>query len=435
MRRWLPVLVLLASLARAQNPSAPYPLENLRVVGNQHFTAAQIIAASGLRIGQNVNREAFDAARARLMASGAFENVGYEFKPSAKQTGYEATFDVTEVALLYRYRFEDLPASDDALRAVLRKQEILLGDEIPATPEVLNRYNGVLTRFLEGKVEVSGRLNYSLPGEPTILFRPAGERPRISEVHFTGNSLLDTKKLAMTFADVAIGAEFSDASARHLLDVSIRPLYEAVGHIGVKFPKITSEPSKEEGVVGVSVTVAVDEGPEYTLNAVKFVGVDPKKMKELDDLAKLRTKDTVNFDEVKSALNRITGRYKSNGYLHVAVNADRAVNDQQHTVDLTIKVEPGAQYFFGKLAVEGLDLFGEPAIRKMWGDRQGKPFDSDFPDAFLKEVHDQAMFDNLGDTHAETKVNEDSRTVDITLIFFGAKPQGEHRRRLGEQQR
>jgi len=57
----------------------------------------------------------------------------------------------------------------------------------------------------------------------------------------------------------------------------------------------------------------------------------------------------------------------------------------------------------------------------MWGAKEGKPFDAEYPDAFLKDVHDQGIFDNLGDTSAQTKVNEDRKTVDVTLIFLGSK--------------
>src|SRR5579863_7625211 len=119
MRAWLLCLVFLPSLVSAQSPAAPYPLTKLTVLGNKRFTPAEIIAASGLQIGRPVSKDDFDAARARLLGSGAFESVGYEFKPNAAKSGYDATFDVAEVAMLYSYRFEDLPAPEATLRAVL----------------------------------------------------------------------------------------------------------------------------------------------------------------------------------------------------------------------------------------------------------------------------------------------------------------------------
>ena len=67
-----------------------------------------------------------------------------------------------------------------------RKQEPLLGDNIPATPQVLNRYNAAIRQFFDGKVEATGELSAD-SGNLEIVFRPPGERARIAEVKFTGN--------------------------------------------------------------------------------------------------------------------------------------------------------------------------------------------------------------------------------------------------------
>jgi len=431
MRAWLLSAVLLPCLARAQFPTAPYPLATLTIRGNKRLTPTEIAGAAGLKLGQTVNKNILDAARARLLASGAFESVGYEFKSNSAKNGYDATFDVAEVALLYPYRFEDLPAPEATLRAALTQQTALFHDLIPATREVLDRYQRVLGKLLEDRVAVEGKLNYDLPGEPTILFRPAGDRPRISEVHFTGNESVPAAQLVNTFADVAIGAAFTEAAVRRLLDASIRPLYEARGKVRVAFPKIVTEPSKYPDVVGVSLTVTVDEGPLYKLGAVRFTGAAAHQAKELEDLVKWRKDETINFNEIKAGLNRIVKRYKTTGYLHAAARADRTIDDQEHTVDLAVNVDAGPEFKYGALEIRGLDVISEPAIRKMWGAKEGKPFDAEYPDAFLKDVREQGLFDNLGDTSAQTKVNEDSKTVDVTLIFLGSKPADAGRKRLG----
>ncbi|MSV34596.1 MAG: hypothetical protein EXQ47_03235 [Bryobacterales bacterium] len=422
MRAWLPALLLVYAHLCAQSPSAPYPLIRWIVQGNHHFTAEQIMNAAGLKPGQQVSKETFDAARDRLMETGGFESVGYAFKPSAEKNGYDATFDVAEVALLYQFRFADLPAPGDRLRALLRQQETLFADEIPATPEVLNRYNGVLTKFLEGKIEVLGRLSYDLPGPPMILFRPAGDRPRISQIHFTGNESLAATQLFNTFSGVAVGKEFSEDTVRRLLDLNIRPLFEARGKLRVAFPKITAAPSQEADVVGVAVDITIEEGPEFKLGNVRYAGAATRQAKDLDTLAKWRKDEVVNFDEIKAGVDRITHQFKSKGYLHAESRVDRTVNDKEQTVDLVVDVKTGEIYTYGKLEIRGLDLYGEPAVRKQWGTREGKPFDPEAPDAFLKEA--QAMFDDLGSTSSETKVNEAAKTADVTLIFAGTKNPG-----------
>ena len=194
-----------------------------------------------------------------------------------------------------------------------------------------------------------------------------------------------------------------------------------------------AEPSKQPEVVGVSVTVAVEEGPPYKLGAVRFTGAAARQAKELEDLVKWRKDETVNFDEIKAGLDRIVKRYKGTGYLHAAARADRTIDDKEHTVDLAVNVETGPEFKYGALEIRGLDVISEPAIRKMWGAKEGKPFDAGYPEAFLKDVHEQGIFDNLGETSSQTKVNEDAKTVDVTLIFLGTKNPDAGRKRLGPQ--
>jgi hypothetical protein len=56
----------------------------------------------------------------------------------------------------------------------------------------------------------------------------------------------------------------------------------------------------------------------------------------------------------------------------------------------------------------------------MWKIDPGKPFQDGYPDAFLTRVREEGIFDNLGKTRAESTINEDSHTVDVTLFFSGA---------------
>src|SRR5215471_9662094 len=261
MACWL--AMLFAAVAAPVYAQPAFPLKTLRIDGSQRIPAAKILAVAGLNIGQPVVKADFDSARNRLVATGAFESVGYEFKPSGDNMGYDGVFQVVEVSQLYSYRFEDLPAPEDALRVALRAQESLLGDQIPATREVLDRYEKAAEQFLKGEVRVVGKLSADLPGQLMIVFRPASARPNIAEVHFTGNDVLPSTLLMNTISGVAIGVPYSEAGLRVLLDTSIRPLYEARGRIRVSFPQITVEPStKNDGVI---VTVAVNEGESYSL--------------------------------------------------------------------------------------------------------------------------------------------------------------------------
>lgn len=417
------VTALFAQQKKHTEPApAVFPLEAVRVEGNQKLTVDKILAVAALKIGEPVIRTDFDQARKRLMATGAFQSVAYEFKPSMDAKGVDGVLRVIEVDYWFPYRFEDLPASDDALRAMLRKQELILGDQIPATKEVITRYTAAIEEYLGGKVEVTGKVISDVPDHPAIVFRPPAPRPNIAEVHFTGADVLPASSLVNALVPVAIGVPYNDATMQQLLDASVRTLYEERGRVGVTFPKIAVEKSAK--VDGVSVTVTVNEGESYNFADVKVVGVPADQADGIRFICKWRAGDIANLEDVRAGANKIVARLKSNGYLNATAKTDRTIHENNHTVDALITVTPGPQYHFGKLTIEGLDLITEPQIRKVWMLSPGSPFRPEYPDEFLKDLRAQGVFENLGETRAEKNVNEKTKTVDVKL-FFGAARQKE----------
>ncbi len=430
----LPILLAVISLAPVRAQTSAFPLENLQITrpdgSPTRIKTERIVAVIGLKIGQPVTKASFDVARERLLASGAFENVGYEFKPSAKKTGYDVKFELMEVLQMYPYRFEDLPAPDDKLRAAITNQEGIFDGQIPFIPGVIDSFEKILAKVVDNKVEVHGGLNYSNPDQPVIVFRPPGDAPRISEVQFMGNSVLTTEQLAARFIQVAFGSEYTEAKVRALLAANITPMYEAKGRLRVAYPKVSAATSTAPEVVAVSVSVSVEEGPEFKLGAIAYAGIDlkdAKLKKEIDSLTDFRTNETANFDDIEKSLERLRQRYRRRGYVHVNVQAERTLRES--TVDLLVKIEPGPQFVYGKLDIKGLDILSEPPLRQMWGERTGKPFDPTFPDAFLKEIMEDRLFDNLRETKSQTKLNEDNKTADVTLVFTGGQPNSTPTRR------
>jgi outer membrane protein assembly factor BamA len=417
-----------ATLAAQPAPSN-YVLESLRVVGNRQIPAERIAAASGLKIGNAVGKADFEAARARLNATGAFENAGYEYKPAADGKGYDAVIEVVEVNELFPFRFEDLPASEDSLRAAVRRVEPIFGDRIPATAAMLSRYARGIEQSLAkngaGGFQVTGKLNAETPGDLAVLFRPAAPRANIAEVRFLGNQAIETAALLRTMNAVAIGIPYTEAAIRQRLDASIRRLYEARGLIRVAFPTIATE--KAKNVDGIVVIVTVNEGQSFNLGTVRFTGVPAGESAAVNKLADFKKGATVNFDDVNATLERIHKRLHNGGYLHASSTVTRNIQDENRAVDLAVAVEPGPRYVFGKLQIDGLDILTEPAIRQMWGPLEGKPFNPEFPDSFLARIRGENILDNLGKTSSETRIDETTKRVDVTLHFSGAGPQPKKR--------
>ncbi len=404
-----------AAAAPDADPNGKYPILSLEVRGNDLYTAAQILAVAGRKARGHVGPPPVGAPPPRRHAPRALPPPGFEFKQDPNVAGYHGYFEVVEETQTYAISFEDLPAPEDKLRAWLKEKDPLYGTKIPVTQVFLDHYTALLEQFLQplgftGHVKASLTADYS--PDLTVLFRPSTPRPTVAEVYFTNTGDLMPSVLQGAVGPAAIGFGFTEARFRQILDASIRPLYEAKGHLHVTYPQITTAPARN--VKGLSVAVKVDQGPVYKLMSFRAAGIE-----DIPGLMKWKPGDVANFDLIKGAQERFDDLLRRRGYLHASTKIERTVDDAKLTVSVVLQATPGPQYVTGKLTITGLDVISEPAVRKLWGLEEGKPFNASYPDHFLKVIRDEGIFDNLGPTHADTQVHEDTKTVDVTLYFEG----------------
>jgi outer membrane protein insertion porin family len=409
---------------RPSPKAARWPIASLRVEGNQRYTREQILAVIRLKIGQMAGRAEFDAARDRLVATGAFEKVEYKFTPATGGQGYSGVFQVSEIQQVYPVSFEGLGVSSKDLAASLAARDPLFSREgLAATQPVIERYTRWIQEYLAAhgvKEKIAGSVEPADPGDFAIVFQPEVTLPAVAEVTFEGNHVIEEKVLREAVSLPAIGSPYTEDNFRQVLKMSIRPLYEARGRVRVSFPALRTEPVKD--VKGVHVFVTVDEGESYELGKVSIDGRPPLPAQSLLKAGDFKTGDLANMERVNQGLERIRKAVARAGYINAKVTSDHKIDDEKKAVDVTVLIDPGQQFTMGKLNVVGLDLEGEAAMKRIWGLQFGKPFNPEYPDQFLKRVHDEAMFDNLGQTKSAVKMNDD-RSVDVTLTFAGSGPQ------------
>src|SRR5579885_3642542 len=401
-----------AAKTEAPAPAANrWPIHSLAVEGLHNYTPEQVLAVAGLKIGQVAGKAEFDAARDRLTATGAFETVSYRFGPGPDGTSYAASFQVTEAGPAYPVKFEDLGAW-------LASRDPLFGSKIAVSRAVLDRYARLIQEFLAGRHVTETVVSVMAPAgaeEFTVVFRPSRRAPAVAQVSFTGNQLVPSTALQNAISEVAVGSAFGEDQFRQYLDHAIRPLYERQGRLRVSFPKIEAEPAKD--VRGVDVKVTVDEGPLYKLGGLRLDGLLAARPEELMKTGAFKIGEPANFDEIGAGIERIRKRLRRQGYMRVEIRPERSLDDAKKIVNLVLHVEQGAQFLMGDLKIEGLTIYDEPAIRKAWGLPNGKPFDADYPDAFLSRLREEGVFENLKKAHSQADVNEQTRTVNVTLYF------------------
>jgi outer membrane protein insertion porin family len=408
---------LLGTLAFAAPPDA-FPLRALHVRGNKNLPEAGILNVTGLTLNQKVGKAELDAAKDKLIATGMFETVAFQFEPGSDGQCCVANYDVVEITALFPIQFENIPEPTADIEKFLKDNVPLFEPMLPGTTQVINFYARQVERYLAMKNHsgsVLGSLVQTGKNEYKITFRMNQSLPAISNVTFTGNKAISAVKLQNAINDVAYGQPFSRDGFRLLLENQVKPLYDALGMIRVKFPEFTTEPDPR--VKGVAVHVTVEEGGVYKLEKVTISGAD----RDYINTSQIRTGIIVNFDEVKKGLDRVVTQLRKEGYMHAEGDTDRKIDDEAKTVSVNLAIDKGDQYTFGKLTIEGLDLNGEPAVRKLWGVASGRPFNAAYPQHFLDRIREDGMFDGLGTTKATTQIDEKKHIVDVTLIFGPAK--------------
>jgi outer membrane protein assembly factor BamA len=288
---------------------------------------------------------------------------------------------------------------------------------------VFQRYAKWVQEYLAAKgitEKIVGGLVPDRPGEFIITFHPDRALPAVALIYFRGNQVVSQAILQDAIMGAAVGMPYTEDRFREVLNASVRPVYEARGLMRVAFPSIKTEPNKD--VSGLNVTVTVDEGETYKLGKVTIEDPTPLKPEELLSAGDFKTGELANFDKVNDGLDRIKKALRHAGYMNAQITPRRAVDDDKRIVSLTLWIDAGTEYTMRKLTIVGLDLEGEAEINRIWTMTPGKPFNPDYPDLFLARIKEEALFENLAKTKAETKINEQDHTADVTLTFSGGAP-------------
>src|SRR5580704_1263588 len=137
----LPPILLAAAIAISQNPqvnkssskalpSTAFKLISVQVKGAKRYKQDEVVAATGLELGQTVGEDDFKRAVQRLGDTGAFTEVAYSFQYSALGTKLE--LQVSENDQLVPARFDNLVwFTDQELRDKLQARLPLFQGQLP----------------------------------------------------------------------------------------------------------------------------------------------------------------------------------------------------------------------------------------------------------------------------------------------------------------
>ena len=401
-------------------PSSAFKLISIKTTGTTRYKSEEVIAASGLRIGQTVSEDDFKKAARVLGETGAFGDVLYSFQYSADGTKLE--LQVQDAERFVPARFENLVwFSDQELFDQLHAQVPLFQGQLPVGGDLADQVSNALQGMLIAH-NLQGRVDYLRAAEEdgpieAFVFTVTGPQIHIRNISFAGAGESELPLLEAAARKLQ-GADFSRSILRTREDKDFLPIYLQRGYLKATFGDAQAkvvQSSAQETVV--DVTFPVDAGRQYKLTAIDLTGNKSFSTDTLRTLLHLQLNQPANAVQLETDIEAMEKLYGTRGYMAVRIQANPETDDADASVKYGLQFQEGDVYSMGDLEIRGLDSHMTARLQEDWKLRGGDPYDSSYPKKFLEQADKEISL--LSDWNASVResLNPQDKTVDVTLRF------------------
>ena len=402
-------------------------LREIKSEGQKVLTEAQIAALSGLQTGTQVGRAELQTGADKLVGSGLFATVRYDFK--TRNDGVSLTFHVAESPRLPAY-YDNFPwFGDSELNDAIRARLPFFNGTLPEGGSVVDEAAEAIRGLL-----ASHNLQYAV--QHAVTANPLGDG-NIQQFSVEGTAL---KIASLSFSDAAlatnsgvqahlseiVGKPYSRTAIDIFLAEQIRPAYLKQGYLQAKLgpPEVRlSGPPSAKLPEEIPVFVPVNAGAVYHFAAAAWSGNNVLSSISLDSFLGLKAGAVADGMEFEGGLERIRDEYGRRGYLDATAQPVTSFDEAAHTVSYKIAVTEGMQYHMGGWVITGLSTNGEQRVRTMFPIASGDIFDKMKYQDFLIALQNHSK-EILGELpiHYETvghwlKPDAEKKTVDVLLDF------------------
>jgi outer membrane protein assembly factor BamA len=412
----------------AQNPAvATATLREIRSDGLKSLAEPQVVALTGLQPGALAGRDDLQAAADKLVKSGLFANVKYNFQ--TRTDGVLVTFHVEEAPRIPAY-FDNLPwFGDGELNDAIRKKLPFYDGTLPNAGTVVDQAADALSEFLvthglQAAIEHQAISNPNGEGD-VQQFHIEGASLRIFSLEFSDPSLNSSRVVQQQLSDLK-GKAYSRMAIDLFLTEQVRPIYQKQGCLRAKLGppevRLTGNPNQKLPEQ-IPVYVPVAPGAVYHWKGVQWTGNSLFSSITLTGDLALVAGEVADGMALEAGWDRVREEYAHRGYLDAKIDPAAAYDDQAHTIAYTARVEEGKPYKLGAMVITGLSTSAEKRLREAWPIPAGELFDKTLFEEFLTKLQTNpgqvfgdlpVHYDNVGHW---LQPDESKSTVDVLLDF------------------
>ncbi len=359
--------MLCGALGTTVQAAEEFQVEDIQIKGLQRVALGAALTHIPFNVGDTLNDFRLSQSIKALYKSGHFNDI------RAYSDGNRVIFRVRERETISEITFEgNSDLKDEQLTESLDGSNIRVGETIDKT--VISG----LEMGLEDFYHSVGKYNAKVEAEITHLPRnrvnlkfvfTEGDAAAIEQINVVGNEIFTDeeilKRIELTYGSAWWDFMAQDRYQKQTLQgdmETINSFYLDRGYLRFKIDstQVSMTPDRK----AVYIALNVSEGETYTVNEVDFIGDMAGFEKMIRAINPLSTGRLYNGAEVtytEEIISKFLGRY---GYAYPKVVTIPEINDEDHTVKLSISVDPGKRIYVNQINFQGNLVTADHVLRR-----------------------------------------------------------------------
>jgi outer membrane protein insertion porin family len=394
----------------------PFVIKDIRVEGIQRTEAGTVFSYLPVKVGDTMTDEKASQTIRALFATGFFRDVTVEAeggvlvvlvqeRPSVAQIEFTGLREFDKETVLKAMNQIGLAEGRIFDKGLLDRAEQELKRQYLSRGRYAANVNTTVTPLERNRVS----LNFAVD---------EGDAAKIRQVTIIGNQAFSERELLRQVSLRTPGwltwYSKADQYSRQKLAAdleALRSYYLDRGYLEftVDSTQVSITPDKKD----IYITVAVTEGPKYTVSDVKVAGELLLPEAEIRKLITLKPGDVFSRARVAESTKAISDRLGNDGYAFANVNAAPELDKEKRQAAFTFLVDPGRRVYVRRVNIAGNNRTRDEVIRREMRQFEGGWFSSE------KVALSRSRIDRLGyftDVNVETPaVQGTTDQVDVNL--------------------
>jgi len=437
----LVLFTITSQIASAQNLSyangKKYTIAEITVKGNTSFNEQTIITYSGLRKGKEllIPGEEISAAIKKLWNSNLFNDIEIFLTK------------VEDDAAYLEIRLSDLPELNDVKITGIKKgkkESLIKDNKLQKGVKVTENLITTTKNYLQNKYKKDGYLNTKVNISTAtvqdsinkarvnmVLAIDKGEKVKISDITFEGNTVISDKKLRKAMKNTKQKFFLRFLKRSKYIEEKYKEDLESVVNLykenGYRDARITADTLVKEDSKTISLAITLEEGDLYKFGDISFIGNTVYSDEFLKRKLRIEKGDTYNgvllekriADDTKPDGDNITNLYQDSGYLFSNINPVET-NAEGNVIDMEIRIIEGKPVYFNKVTVVGNEKTNDHVIYRELRTRPGELYRKSNVVRTVRELSQLGYFDAEQLSPNFKNANPDEGSIDMEYAVVEA---------------